>query len=249
MSDSPIQGTPEQALAFVRAFVAMQAQMGSVPKEAEGQIGTSRKFKYADFESIVTYCRPFFRDHGFAHLELCGAAEGEATVVSVLVHKDGGLAQSRFSWPAKGHQEIGQGQTYFRRYGLSGLAGLSSGDDTDAEGLQPPQQAHKARQEPTKQQVVANPSPAIEEAQKVFQTIKAFIQGFGKESDQKEWTAAVAKHSQDAHGSVPSILAAKGEVHKLREVMRWAEETLAPPKKAERQPDPEETFYEPERDR
>ena len=241
MSNNPVQGTPEQVLAFIKAFVKMQGSMGSVPKEAEGQVGTSRKFKYADFESVVSYCRPFFRENGFAHLELCGAGEGEATVTAILVHESGGWVQSSFSWPAKGHQEIGQGQTYFRRYGLSGLAGLSSGDDTDAEGLQPPQQPQRARQEPAKQQAKTQVDP-----QAILDDIKRFVKSKAKTSDQeKDFLAQVAAHAQDAHGMVPSVLAQKGMVYKLDEVLRWAKENIGqPPAPGTEECDRERVLYE-----
>lgn len=241
MNDIPIHGTPDQVLAFCKAMHEMQGELESAPKDAEGKVGKTgdlRKFKFTSYDCLVGHLRPYFARHGFFHFATPGAvsekgagSEGGELMLTVasgtvtLAHKDGGMAVAYYSIPVGSARDAGIVHTYCRRYALAGLAGVSSEDDTDAEGHQnpPPQQAQKVRQEPAKQQAKAQPSGDKERAKKGADAIQAHLKKVAtNEKVFADYMSQVSAYSQDAHGSKVSDLVAKGWDQKVEDVYRWA---------------------------
>lgn len=245
-NDFPIEGTPEQVAAYCKAFKAMQATFGSVPKNKSAPINKAGdRFRFTDYDGLVEYLRPFFAEHGFFHQATPGSrvekvvgAEGEylAMVASgevILAHQEGALARAAYAMPAGSPRDAGGIHTYCKRYALAGLAGITSDEDTDAAGIEnpPPQQAQRARQEPPKQQTKPHPSDEREKAQARAEKQMAQLKDLLKSratspEDEADFKELVAKHSVDAWASVPSVLAKKLEVFKLDEVLRWADENI-----------------------
>lgn len=248
-NEIPIHGTPEQVLAYCKAFKAMQATFGSAPKNKSAPINNKGdRFSFTDYDGLVEYLRPFFAEHGFFHqatpgsrVEKIAGAEGEyfAMIASgevILAHQEGALARATYAMPAGSPRDAGGIHTYCKRYALAGLAGISSDEDTDAAGIQnlPPQQAQKARQEPARQQAKAQQAPAPSDREKAqaraarqMDQLKELLESrAGSKDEEDDFKELVAKHSKDAHGDVPSVLARKVEVYKLDEVLRWADENI-----------------------
>lgn len=108
------------------------------------------KNTYASLSSVLDAIRPVFSECGLS-VSQDPVSEGDMVgVATTLMHKSGqwkrGVLMCK---PGKsGPQEIGSIITYFRRYGLSAVAGITQ-DDEDGE---------TAHGRPTQQQV--NPRPA-----------------------------------------------------------------------------------------
>jgi hypothetical protein len=244
-SEIPIHGTPEQVLAFCKAFRTMQPKIPAFPRTREGQEG-NRKFNYTEYDKVLEIVEPIFDEHGFFHFQNRNTVEAEngpmATVDSFLLHELGGYSHAHNEARVESKnaiREAGKAHTYFSRYGLIGLIGKTSETDQDAPEA-PSQQAQKARQEPPKQQPKAQQAPGASEREKaqakaeqqigqlkeLLRTRATSKEGVVSEKDEAAFMALVAKHSKDAHGMVPSVLAQKVEVFKLDEVLRWADENI-----------------------
>jgi hypothetical protein len=98
--------------------------------EVKTKSGGSYKFKYSTYKNIVETTRPFLAKNqlSFTHL-----IDPDGTVTTVLLHPSGETLSS--SLTLKGEQTpqgIGSCISYAKRYTLSGLLGLTTEDDDDA---------------------------------------------------------------------------------------------------------------------
>ncbi len=119
-----------------------QAEFVPVPKVAEGQIGTSRKFKYADYATLMRCVRPALSKYGIALIQPLHSRESMAVTTTILAGH-GASIQCSFSFNADFRkkskdgamtddpQEFGRCHTYYRRYQLQGMLGIEGDKDAD----------------------------------------------------------------------------------------------------------------------
>jgi hypothetical protein len=122
--------------AAIKALCAAQQQMEPVLKKADNP---HLKKKYADLSAVIEATVPAFNANGFAVLQPCGADERGPYVDTVLYHETGAVFTSRVHLVIGKNdmQGVGSAQTYARRYGLLGMAGVAPEDD-DGEGTKAP---------------------------------------------------------------------------------------------------------------
>jgi len=90
------------------------------------------KSKYADLSSVWDSCREVLSKNGLAVVQLGDGTGGDdVSLVTVLTHSSGQWISGRLCVRLdKGTaQAIGSAITYFRRYGLSAIVGVSTEDD------------------------------------------------------------------------------------------------------------------------
>lgn len=118
------------------ALAAAQAEFPAIPRTKEVLVRTDKgsyKFKYAPLETIFNAVRPVLSKHGLSTYHRIEYAEGRATIVGVLAHKDGEKVECPFVLPLTGKmQEQGSAITYGRRYTTQCLLGIAADDDDDA---------------------------------------------------------------------------------------------------------------------
>ena len=127
---------------FATAFVKMQQEFQSIPKDASVQVktksGGSYSFDYATYDQIVSYVRPIMAKHGFGFLQ----AGRDSNLVTIIMHESGETVESSLElkqgvndYDGKFKEfdvkEFGGYITYMRRYGLSAALGLVTDDDDD----------------------------------------------------------------------------------------------------------------------
>lgn len=132
----------------IKALCKAQTEMGKALKKAANP---HLKSKYADLGSVMEACLPALHDNGFAVIQPSGADERGPYVETTLLHESGEKFTSRI-YLVLGKQDmqaVGSAQTYARRYGLLGMAGIAPEDD-DGEATkrqprqEPPQPDHPA---------------------------------------------------------------------------------------------------------
>lgn len=137
------------------ALVAFQASAPSINKVRTALIttktGGSYSYKYADLSDIWDAIREPLKANGLAVTQsLTGGSSGFMGIRTTVWHKSGQNISDtvELAINSRTPQEVGSQVTYFKRYALSALLGLSTEDDDDgaaasrsrpAEPAEPPQ--------------------------------------------------------------------------------------------------------------
>ena len=125
--------TSEQTAEIAAALSKAQADLKNPKRDRTVKVktrtGGSYEFSYATLDSILSHARPILAKHGLA---ISQAVDGE-TVVSRLMHSSGEWLESATPLfvEGSGPQAFGSAVTYARRYGMSGLLGITSEEDDD----------------------------------------------------------------------------------------------------------------------
>jgi len=111
------------------ALAKVQAVMAPALKDSENPFFKS---KYADLSSVWDVCRKPLTDNGLAVVQVTEETDGTVIkLCSTLVHESGEFIRSVLCMrPVKlDPQSVGSCLTYMRRYSLSALVGVCTGDD------------------------------------------------------------------------------------------------------------------------
>lgn len=127
-----------------KAFIKAQSEMGKAIKNAANP---HLKSKYADLGSVMDAALPALHANGFGLMQPAGADDRGQYVDTVLLHEGGERFVSRvyLIMGKQDMQALGSAQTYARRYGLLGMAGLAPEDD-DGEATKAPTRQQQPRQ-------------------------------------------------------------------------------------------------------
>lgn len=130
-----------------KALVKAQTEMGAVLKNAQNP---HLKNRYADLGAVMEAALPALHANGFALMQPSGTDEHGPYVDTVFLHESGADFRSRVHLlVGKGDmQGLGSAQTYARRYGLLGMAGLAPEDDDGNAAVKGRQAAQEPRREP-----------------------------------------------------------------------------------------------------
>ena len=128
---------------IAEALCAAQADMQGAKKESRNP---HFKNTYADLESVVSAVRGPLTKNGIAFIQPFGRDELGDFCDTIFIHKSGETLQSRIylSVDRNNMQGLGSAQTYARRYGLMGLAGIAPADDDGNAAAQAPPAAKPA---------------------------------------------------------------------------------------------------------
>lgn len=147
----------ETLAALGAALVKAQAEMPHALKDAKGQVGQNRNYKYAPLETVVDTFRPILAKHGLSVLQRPQPCDNGVLLVTTLLHEsgewinDGGLHMPAAKNDA---QAFGSALTYARRYSLTAMLGIATDDDDGSS-------ATAASREPAaKASVPVNAAPA-----------------------------------------------------------------------------------------
>lgn len=123
--------TPWMSAECSQLFTALALAQGEI--EGALKTGTNDHFKskYADLEAVWEAIRAPLSRHGLAVIQLMRPTPDGTRLVSVLTHKSGQWVRSEVPVrPEKNSiHAIGSALTYFRRYSLMALVGVSPTDD------------------------------------------------------------------------------------------------------------------------
>lgn len=136
------------------AMAKAQAQIGAAKKTSRGNYG-----KYADLSSVWEACEEALRANGLSVLQGFSCEGSDGSLWTMLLHESGEYVMGTcpLVLGKRDPQGIGSATTYYRRYGLAAMLGITQEDD-DAESAMPSRHAPVRAKEATaaKAQVAAD---------------------------------------------------------------------------------------------
>lgn len=168
------------------ALVKFNAEVKIIEKDA-----TNPHFKnqYASLDTIINEVRPLLSKHGLSMMQFPGGDGEKFTLRSMLLHESGEWIESEpiTMRPVKNDpQGIGSCSTYARRYSLSAMLSLNTGEDDDGNGATQPTTPVQSRQQ-------SSPPPTSNDQQQ-GSTGQPAAYGDGPTDNQRKMLQA--KHSQ-----------------------------------------------------
>lgn len=148
------------------ALVKFNSEMKIIEKDASNP---HFKNRYASLDTIIEDVRPLLAKHGLAVLQFPGGDGEKFTLRSMLIHESGEWIESEpiTMRPVKNDpQGVGSCNTYARRYSLSSLLSLNTGEDDDGNnathgnGQHTNSQAHTSSQQPRNTETRSNGTAA-----------------------------------------------------------------------------------------
>jgi hypothetical protein len=115
---------------------ALSKAQGEMESAKEDSLNPHFKSKYADLHSIWSACRGPLSRHGLAIIQTMDVNDkGQLMLVTLLTHTSGQWVSSNCPVITQRQDPQGYGAalTYFKRYSLSAMVGVSSDEDDDAE--------------------------------------------------------------------------------------------------------------------
>ena len=115
------------------ALVAVQTALTPAVKDNKANYGT-----YADLSSVWEACRKPLTDNGLSVTQGLGQNTGDGFVWTMLLHKSGQwiVGECPLILGKRDPQGVGAAVTYYRRYGLAAILGITQEDD-DAQSAMP----------------------------------------------------------------------------------------------------------------
>jgi hypothetical protein len=208
----------ESIVNLAKALCAAQSEFTTVGKDAKNPF---YKSNYAPLDSIVEAIRPVLGKHGLSFLHLPNA-DGNR-LECVILHVSGEWISAEYPVnPVKSDpQGIGSAMSYARRYSLSAMLGIATGDDDDGEAAQ--------GRENTEKNPKTKPAPKPNTASPNFDTAKSAERPRGNlkqcltaiaectsgenlasldlNIQKREWTAEERKQINEALGAAEKRLA------------------------------------------
>lgn len=138
---------------LIMALVAARKKFAPVVRNAKGQVGQNREYKYADLEGLIGATMPALLEQGIVVMQ---AVDAESqTLITRLMHVSGQWTESayplgRYERP----QEFGSQLSYARRYSLYAMLWVAQEDDDGAE-------AQRAHREPEPDRFPAPPPQRV----------------------------------------------------------------------------------------
>lgn len=150
----------ESVKELIPSLVKFNQEVTMIAKDAKNPFF---KNNYATLDQIIEQVRPLLSSHGLVVMQdVSSQDDGKVTVKTSLFHESGEYIESTgtsLKLAKNDPQGAGAGITYARRYDLSALLSLNTGEDDDgnsASGNQPNRQQSK---QPPKQQLRTQSKP------------------------------------------------------------------------------------------
>jgi hypothetical protein len=178
---------------LISALLKAQSEFPEIWKDSEADAGRF-KYTYASLPEIAKKIKPVLHANDL----FISQTSFKGSLVTTLWHKSGECMVSEIEMPSPtslSPQDWGKAHSYYRRYEINGMLGLTPDDDDDALGVETPKQA--AKKEPPRHE------PSVLE--RLLENDKELI---------KAWSPAV-KTLADAEAAVVGLLEAlRGEIDK-----------------------------------
>lgn len=151
---------------LVEALSAAQGEFPKFDKDKTANVrmknGGTFSYSYSSLDSVLSACRPVLSKHGLAISWVFEAGERHGWVITRLLWGSETLESRLPAYGGNDMQSLGSAITYAKRYGLTGLIGVTAEEDDDgaSAGTQAQQQKPATRAPAATPPASQEPAPA-----------------------------------------------------------------------------------------
>lgn len=146
--------TSEETTNLMKAMIASAPEIRSIAKSKQAY-----GYKYATLDSLIDMLREVLPKHGLWFTQIPTRTEEESVLTTRVFHESGEwledsilMTDTELQGKANDTQKLGASITYFRRYVLSSIFGVSADEDVDG-NLASKERPQQARPQPTAQKI------------------------------------------------------------------------------------------------
>lgn len=146
--------TSEETTNLMKAMIASAPEIRSIAKNKQAY-----GYKYATLDSLIDMLRDVLPKHGLWFTQMPTRSEEESVLTTRVFHESGEwlensilMTDTELQGKANDTQKLGASITYFRRYVLSSIFGVSADEDVDG-NLASKERPQQARPQPTAQKI------------------------------------------------------------------------------------------------
>lgn len=146
--------TSEETTNLMKAMIASAPEIRSIAKNKQAY-----GYKYATLDSLIDMLRDVLPKHGLWFTQMPTRSEEESVLTTRVFHESGEwledsilMTDTELQGKANDTQKLGASITYFRRYVLSSIFGVSADEDVDG-NLASKDRPQQARPQPTAQKI------------------------------------------------------------------------------------------------
>ena len=160
------------------ALAKAQSEFTTVPQSG---FNPHFKNKFSTLEDCINMTRPILARHGLAISQMPNTLDGQYVLTTILMHESGESIVSNQPVVSMKNdpQSLGSALSYCRRYSLTGVLSLASGDfEDDGNAATAPAKAAPAKAKATKNQSIAervNAAQHVGELMSLFEEVKGQI--------------------------------------------------------------------------
>lgn len=144
--------TSETTTSLFKALIAAAPEISSIGKSKQAY-----GYKYATLDSLIDMLRSVLPKHGLWWVQTPARQNGVSTLTTRVIHDSGEwiedtieMTDTELQGKANDTQRVGASITYYRRYALSAIFGVSADEDVDGNinNARPQQQESKPKPKP-----------------------------------------------------------------------------------------------------
>lgn len=146
--------TSEETTNLMKAMIASAPEIRSIAKSKQAY-----GYKYATLDSLIDMLRDVLPKHGLWFTQIPTRSEEESVLTTRVFHESGEwledsilMTDTELQGKANDTQKLGASITYFRRYVLSSIFGVSADEDVDG-NLASKDRPQQARPQQTAQKI------------------------------------------------------------------------------------------------
>lgn len=146
--------TSEETTNLMKAMIASAPEIRSIAKSKQAY-----GYKYATLDSLIDMLREVLPKHGLWFTQIPTRSEEESVLTTRVFHESGEwledsilMTDTELQGKANDTQKLGASITYFRRYVLSSIFGVSADEDVDG-NLASKERPQQVRPQPTAQKI------------------------------------------------------------------------------------------------
>ena len=191
---------------------ALAGAQGEMERAIVDKVNTHFKGKYATINAVLETIRPVLAKHGLSFTQTFDTVNDMHCMTTLLMHESGQFitSQVQLCKASEIAQEVGKKMTYFRRYTLGAMVGLSSGeeiaedDDGEAERLKAAlaKQADEESKAKTKKEKI--PMPELPELSE--EVVNAEIANMGYKDQQEDFRAWLQMKAKDNAWNMAQVI-------------------------------------------
>lgn len=162
--------TSETTAELIKAMIEAAPEISSIGKSKQAY-----GYKYATLDSLIDMLRAVLPKHGLWFIQMPTRTGDKSALSTMVIHSSGEwiedtieMTDTELQGKANDTQKIGASITYYRRYALSAIFGVSADEDVDGNvnniqrpAAKPQTQARPAEAKPQTQQK-KDPTPYLE---------------------------------------------------------------------------------------